>query len=84
MLYRVTYRDSSVELLEADDLAEARERAGELYGEPIRSVQALEDSAFDASDADSDASDEENDEDEDEENPGDEDDEDEEDEDEPE
>ena len=42
MLYRVTYADGSQEVVDADDISEARETAEELYDIPIRRVVAEE------------------------------------------
>jgi len=42
MLYRVTYADGSQEVVDADDISDARETAEELYDIPIRRVVAEE------------------------------------------
>lgn len=40
MLYRVTYADGSEEVVDADNIADARSQARELYDAPIRKVVA--------------------------------------------
>lgn len=64
MLYTVTYRDGSQELVDASSIKDAREQGAELFEEPIKNVRV----ASDDLDEDTDSEDE----DEEDENPGDE------------
>lgn len=65
MLYRAFYMDGSEELLDADTISEARERAEELYDSaPLKKVKVVdestedEDPSADEEDSDTDSGDE--------------------------